>query len=76
MMKWYKDVKESHKVQTLDEHTDITYQICNDGAGGIVSSRDFVNLRHWALVEDCYVMSCVKTEHPSLPVNKKIVRWV
>ncbi|VEN37204.1 unnamed protein product [Callosobruchus maculatus] len=35
---------------------------------------DFVNLRHWDLVEGRYVISHVKTDHPSLPINKKIVR--
>lgn len=61
--KWHDTLKESHKIQTLDEHTDITYQISKEVAGGLVSSRDFVNLRHWAHIENCYVIACIKTEH-------------
>ncbi|KAJ8942315.1 hypothetical protein NQ318_005307 [Aromia moschata] len=72
--KWNTTLKESHKVQAIDEYTDITYQISADAAGGLVSSRDFVNLRHWACVEGCYVICSIKTDHPSLPLNKKFVR--
>ncbi|KAL1512666.1 hypothetical protein ABEB36_002223 [Hypothenemus hampei] len=71
---WTSSVKESYKVQAIDEHTDITYQISEDGAGGLVSSRDFVNLRHWANINDTYVMACVKCDHPRLPPNKKYIR--
>lgn len=73
--KWNRTVKESHKVQTIDEYTDITYQVSEEGAGGLVSSRDFVNLRHWAHIENTYVIACVKCEHPKLPPSK-FVRWV
>lgn len=68
--KWNRTVKESHKVQTIDEYTDITYQVSEEGAGGLVSSRDFVNLRHWAHIENTYVIACVKCEHPKLPPSK------
>ncbi|XP_018576902.1 steroidogenic acute regulatory protein-like [Anoplophora glabripennis] len=74
LAKWNSAIKESHKIQAIDEHTDITYNISADAARGLVTSRDFVNLRHWAYVEDCYVICNVKTEHPSLPVSKKFVR--
>lgn len=33
--------------QRIDSHTDITYQVSAPGAGGLVKSRDFVNLRCW-----------------------------
>ncbi|XP_050315935.1 steroidogenic acute regulatory protein-like [Anthonomus grandis grandis] len=74
LAKWNTSVKDSYKVQTVDEYTDITYQISEDAAGGLVSSRDFVNLRHWALIEDTYVMCCVKCDHPKLPPGNKYVR--
>ncbi|KAG5858432.1 hypothetical protein JTB14_029783 [Gonioctena quinquepunctata] len=74
LTKWNTALKESHKVQSLDEHTDITYQISKEAVGGLVSSRDFIILRHWASVEKYYVISHCKTEHPSLPENKKFTR--
>jgi hypothetical protein len=71
---WNSTLLESHKVQVIDEHTDISYQIGADGAAGVVSSRDFVNLRHWDVIEGRYVIACVGTEHPSLPKNDKYIR--
>uniref|UniRef100_A0AAR5QD71 START domain-containing protein n=1 Tax=Dendroctonus ponderosae TaxID=77166 RepID=A0AAR5QD71_DENPD len=72
--KWNPTVKESQKVQAIDEFTDITYQVSENGAGGIVSSRDFVNLRQWARIENAYVLCCVKCDYPQLPPNNKYVR--
>lgn len=39
-------------LQKLDPHTDITYQATIGGGGGVVKSRDFVNLRCWQLIRD------------------------
>ncbi|XP_066143011.1 steroidogenic acute regulatory protein-like isoform X1 [Euwallacea fornicatus] len=74
LTKWNSSIKESHKVQAIDEYTDITYQISADGAGGLVSSRDFVNLRHWAHIEETYVLASVKCDHPRLPPGSKYTR--
>ncbi|XP_049817800.1 steroidogenic acute regulatory protein-like isoform X2 [Aethina tumida] len=71
---WNPAIVESQKIQAIDEYTDICYQISADAAGGVVKSRDFVTLRHWAQVEDCFVIANVKTDHPSFPVNDKYVR--
>lgn len=72
---WNPALLESHKIQTLDENTDITYQISADGGAGVVASRDFVTLRHWAKMdEDTYVIASVKSEHASLPKNNKYIR--
>lgn len=32
-------------IQTIDNHTDITYQVSAPAAGGLIKSRDFVSLR-------------------------------
>ncbi|CAH0551262.1 unnamed protein product [Brassicogethes aeneus] len=69
---WNPAILESQKVQAIDEYTDICYQVSADAAGGLVKSRDFVTLRHWAQVEDCFVIAMVRTEHPSFPVDKYI----
>ncbi|XP_017769535.1 PREDICTED: stAR-related lipid transfer protein 3 [Nicrophorus vespilloides] len=72
--KWNPALLDSHKVQTIDENTDICYQVSAEGARGAVSSRDFVTLRHWGLIEDTYLIACVATEHPSVPSNDKYIR--
>ncbi|XP_028147511.2 steroidogenic acute regulatory protein-like [Diabrotica virgifera virgifera] len=72
--KWNMAIQDSYKVQSLDEYTDITYTISKESLNGLVSSRDFVNLRHWSKVDNAYVVCFVKTEHPSIPLNKKMIR--
>lgn len=38
--------------QRIDSHTDITYSLSAPAAGGLVESRDFVDLRHWRLMKN------------------------
>ncbi|XP_017097546.2 steroidogenic acute regulatory protein-like [Drosophila bipectinata] len=47
--KWNPALLESKIVRKINSHTDITYQVSIGGGGGIVKSRDFVNLRCWRL---------------------------
>lgn len=72
--KWSPLVKESYKIQTIDENTDICYQMSTPAAGGLVSSRDFVNIRKWCKIDDKYVIAFAKTEHPSAPKMAKCIR--
>lgn len=74
--KWNPTILESHKVQVIDEHTDICYQIGAPGAGGLVTSRDFVLLRYWDFVEGRYIITVVSSEHPSLPKHNRYIRFV
>lgn len=71
---WNPSVLQSLKIQPVDEYTDITYQISTDGGAGLVSSRDFVTLRYWTLLQECYVIASTGVEHPSLPKNDKYIR--
>lgn len=72
--KWSKAIKESYKIQTIDEKTDICYHISQEAAGGLVSSRDFINIRQWTQIEDTYIIASYKCDHPRLPLNSKYVR--
>jgi hypothetical protein len=36
--------------------------------------RDFVNLRHWALVDGVYVSAGVSVQHPAMPPQPKRIR--
>jgi hypothetical protein len=62
--------------QVIDDHTDINYQVAKEVGGGIVSSRDFVVLRHWGMKDNCYVSAGVSVKHPSVPPVKQYVRYV
>ena len=60
----------------IDAHTDISYQVAKEGGGGIVSSRDFVVLRHWGMKDNCYVSAGISVKHPKVPPNKLYIRYV
>lgn len=47
---------ESKILKKIDNHTDITYQVSAPGGGGLVASRDFVNLRCWKVIIDGHVV--------------------
>jgi len=60
--------------QVLDEHTDILYQISAESGGGVVTSREFVILRHWSVKDGTYISSGCSCTHLSAPENKKLIR--
>lgn len=62
-------------LQVLDEHTDILYQISAESGGGVVTSREFVILRHWGVKEGTYISSGCSCTHLSAPENKKLIRY-
>jgi len=73
--KWNDLVTEIKVVQTLDSNTDVLYQVCANGlGGGVVSTRDFVYLRHWQLIDGVYVMSMASINHATVPPNPSFVR--
>ncbi|EDW61557.1 steroidogenic acute regulatory protein-like [Drosophila virilis] len=48
--KWNPTLLESKIVRKINSYTDITYQVSVGGGGGMVKSRDFVNLRSCRLI--------------------------
>ena len=65
---WNPTVEEARVVQVVDHLTDITHQVCAEAGGGLVSVRDFVNLRHWEQRGDgSFVSAVVSVSHPSVP---------
>uniref|UniRef100_T1J4G5 START domain-containing protein n=1 Tax=Strigamia maritima TaxID=126957 RepID=T1J4G5_STRMM len=72
--KWNPNINYSKIIHFIDDHTDITYQVVNELGNGVISSRDFVNLRHWELRGDTYIIGLSATEHPSMPPVKNCVR--
>merc|ERR1711936_214691 len=71
---WNPTLVECKTIQPIDEHTDISYQVCAEAGGGVVSTRDFVNLRHWALVDGVYISAGGSVNHPAMPPQSKRVR--
>ncbi|XP_063701257.1 steroidogenic acute regulatory protein-like [Culicoides brevitarsis] len=49
---WNPTLLESKIVRKIDNHTDISYQATTASGGGMVKSRDFINLRCWQLFQD------------------------
>ncbi|KFM60499.1 Steroidogenic acute regulatory protein, mitochondrial, partial [Stegodyphus mimosarum] len=74
MHKWNPTVKKVRVIQKIDDHMDIAHVIATEGASGLVSSRDFVNLRVWKKEDSAYVHGSVATTHPDVPVVAKYVR--
>jgi hypothetical protein len=71
---WNPTLLECRTLQVVDDSTDINYNITADSYGGLVSSRDFVTLRHWETKDDIILSCGVAVVHPDMPPNKKYIR--
>jgi len=71
---WNPTLVECKTVQPIDMYTDISYQVCAEAGGGVVSTRDFVNLRHWSVIEGVYVSAGASVTHPAMPPVRGRVR--
>ncbi|KAK8760253.1 steroidogenic acute regulatory protein-like [Amblyomma americanum] len=70
---WNPSVKEARVIESIDNQTDIVY-ILSDGAKGVISSRDFVNLRMWQRRGESYLLCAISAEHSKQPPKKTVVR--
>ncbi|KAI0214187.1 StAR-related lipid transfer protein 3 [Lamellibrachia satsuma] len=69
---WNPTVLECKTIEVLDDHTDVAYNLAADAVGGLVSSRDFVNLRYWQVRNDVILSSCVAVTHSDMPPTKHV----
>jgi hypothetical protein len=61
--------------QRLNPNIDVTYQVSKEGAGGTVSPRDFVTLRHHKTCQDgTHIIASESVKHPARPKQQKITR--
>ncbi|CAB3380027.1 Hypothetical predicted protein [Cloeon dipterum] len=74
MPAWNPTIIQSRRLQVLDEHTDVVYQVSAEGGGGVVASREFVVLRHWGVKDGTYISSGCSCSHLDAPENKKLIR--
>eukprot|EP00128_Syssomonas_multiformis_P001309 Colp12_sorted_trinity150504_noHs@14244 len=74
---WNSTVTDYQVLRTLDEDTDITWVIATEALGGVISSRDFVNLRQKRILEDGTYFNCgVSVAYSGKPDTPGMVRGI
>ncbi|XP_069763301.1 stAR-related lipid transfer protein 3 [Narcine bancroftii] len=71
---WNRTVAVCQVLQRVDDNTLITYDVSAGAAGGVVSPRDFVNVRRIERKKEMYISSGMSTTHNSRPPLKKYIR--
>jgi len=71
---WNPTLIECRSLKVIDDKASISYQVAAEGGGGIVSSRDFVNLRYCDIRNGIYVCSGTSIPYPDMPPQKGHVR--
>lgn len=74
MSTWNKAINMGRKVQSVDGSTDVVYQLATEGPGGVVTARDFVTVRHWKKIDNCWVSAIKSVIHKDEPPQKSAVR--
>ncbi|XP_069916850.1 stAR-related lipid transfer protein 3 isoform X2 [Oryctolagus cuniculus] len=74
MVLWNKTVTACQILQRVEDNTLISYDVSAGAAGGVVSPRDFVNVRRIERRKDRYLSSGIATVHCSKPPTHKYVR--
>ncbi|XP_006819426.1 stAR-related lipid transfer protein 3-like [Saccoglossus kowalevskii] len=72
--KWNPTIAKAKILHTVDDYTDISYNVAKESAGGIVASRDFVTVRHWQLTNGMYISSGQAVTYADMPPTKDVVR--
>uniref|UniRef100_A0A2K6EZF1 StAR-related lipid transfer protein 3 n=1 Tax=Propithecus coquereli TaxID=379532 RepID=A0A2K6EZF1_PROCO len=74
MVLWNKTVTACQILQRVEDNTLISYDVSAGAAGGVVSPRDFVNVRRIERRRDRYLSSGIATIHSAKPATHKYVR--
>ncbi|XP_006117460.2 stAR-related lipid transfer protein 3 [Pelodiscus sinensis] len=74
MILWNKTVAACQILQRVEDNTVISYDVAAGAAGGVVSPRDFVNVRRIERRRDRYISSGMSTTHSLKPPLSKYVR--
>ncbi|KAJ6660612.1 hypothetical protein lerEdw1_017609 [Lerista edwardsae] len=74
MVLWNKTLLACQILQRVDDNTSISYDVAAGAAGGVVSPRDFVNVRRIERRRDRYVSSGMAALHSSRPPTSRYVR--
>lgn len=63
-------------LEHVASNVDVIHVVSGPIAGGIVSSRDYVDVRSFAKLDDGAILSLCSSEHPDMPASKKVIRSV
>ncbi|KAM4622653.1 stAR-related lipid transfer protein 3 [Discoglossus pictus] len=74
MVLWNKTVAVCQILQRVDDNTLVSYDVSSGAAGGVVSPRDFVNVRRIERRKDRYISAGIATIHHTRPPLTKFVR--
>ncbi|XP_040187333.1 stAR-related lipid transfer protein 3 [Rana temporaria] len=74
MVLWNRTVAVCQVLQRVDDNTLVSYDVAAGAAGGVVSPRDFVNIRRIERRKDRYISAGIGGTHPSRPQLTKYVR--
>ncbi|KAL8175876.1 UNVERIFIED_CONTAM: StAR- lipid transfer protein 3, partial [Gekko kuhli] len=74
MVLWNKTLLACQILQRVDDNTTVSYDVAAGAAGGVVSPRDFVNVRRIERRRDRYISAGMATVHGSRPPTSKYVR--
>ncbi|XP_036409051.1 stAR-related lipid transfer protein 3-like [Megalops cyprinoides] len=74
MVQWNKTVSACQILQRVDDNTMVSYDVSAGAAGGVVSPRDFVNVRRVESRRDRYVSAGMATSHEAKPPQSRFVR--
>ncbi|NXO42950.1 STAR3 protein, partial [Locustella ochotensis] len=74
MILWNRTVAACQILQRVEDNTIVSYDVAAGAAGGVVSPRDFVNVRRIERRRDRYVSSGMSTTHNLKPPLSKYVR--
>ncbi|NXC40233.1 STAR3 protein, partial [Penelope pileata] len=74
MILWNRTVAACQILQRVEDNTIVSYDVAAGAAGGVISPRDFVNVRRIERRRDRYVSSGMSTTHSLKPPLSKYVR--
>ncbi|CAJ1076216.1 stAR-related lipid transfer protein 3 isoform X1 [Xyrichtys novacula] len=74
MVQWNRTVSACQILQRVDDNTLVSYDVSAGAAGGVVSARDFVNVRRIERKKDCYLSAGMATDHDAKPPSGRYVR--
>ncbi|NWS78525.1 STAR3 protein, partial [Crotophaga sulcirostris] len=74
MILWNRTVAACQILQRVEDNTIVSYDVAAGAAGGVVSPRDFVNVRRIERRRDRYISSGMSTTHNLKPPLTKYVR--
>ncbi|XP_023573753.1 stAR-related lipid transfer protein 3 isoform X1 [Octodon degus] len=74
MALWNRTVTACQILQRIEDNTLVSYDVSAGAAGGVVSPRDFVNVRRIERRRDRYLSSGIATTHCAKPPTHKYVR--